>query len=128
MRLGIVRYGPFAPFAFQFGKYDERTTAGVSVRSTSKEIFPDDVRILLTFVVGTDGCFRAIRKASLSVFGQGSAGSSSRIRGLVVSDRVPLALRSVDEGGADTGAIGTAFAALHKQVRIVVNVREFADR
>src|SRR3954451_14419046 len=53
--LGVTRQGPWAPAAFQFGKYDIFTSTGWPTRSTSKEMRSSVILTLLT-VTGATGC------------------------------------------------------------------------
>src|SRR5881394_1173229 len=46
--LGVTRYGPLAPSAFQLGKYDAFTSTGLPTVSTSKEMRLSSVRMSLT--------------------------------------------------------------------------------
>src|SRR2546423_888494 len=53
MKLGVTRHGPFAPDAFQLGKYDTFTRTGAPGRSTSNEMPSSSVRMLVTRVSWT---------------------------------------------------------------------------
>ena len=52
MKFGITRYGPVAPEATQFGKYDVLTTTGTPTRSTVKVMSVFVSLMLLTFTAG----------------------------------------------------------------------------
>src|SRR6185436_15618610 len=53
IRFGVNRHGPLAPDAFQFGKYDDFTTTGTPMRSTSKEMRSSVARMRETLASGT---------------------------------------------------------------------------
>src|SRR5581483_8559810 len=46
--LGVTRYGPLAPDACQFGKYEALTSTGFPTAETSKEMLLSVVRMWLT--------------------------------------------------------------------------------
>ena len=56
IKFGIVRNGPCAPLAFQFGKYERRTTTGTPGVLVRKLIEFRVWRMFEIVVVGSDGC------------------------------------------------------------------------
>ena len=54
IRFGASRYGPFAPFTFQFGKYDVLISTGLPISETWNEIESTSVFTLLTAVGAID--------------------------------------------------------------------------
>ncbi len=126
--LGVMRYGPFAPCTFQFGKYEALTWIGVPTRSTSKEIVSVVATMLVTLASGTAG-------VETLGSGGGAVLPVSWVTMLVSVDQPVVPVRHVDvdalpvrgtrrrERHLPTGGVEVPRNAwLHRRLRLVLDV------